>query len=330
MLDTKSKPLGSATATAGHEDRQGVDATTYPAEPRVSVVIPALNEADNIPAVLDAIPEWVYEVVLVDGRSTDGTPDVARRAWPNHHIVVKERRQRQDRRRAPRDGATDRRGEGMALRLVGQTARGKGNALKMGIAAATGDIIIHLDADGSTDPREIGRFVETLKRGADYAKGSRFKQGGGTDDMPFDRKIGNGALTLLTNILFGTRYTDITYGYNAFWRRHAGALALEIDGWANEIIGNIRVARHGLRVVEVPSFEHPRLAGEAKLQGVYQVGWKILRAIIAERFSALRPLGTLPTLAEIPTVMHATVDAHTVTLRPEFDAPIDTPAAASA
>lgn len=320
MLEVEPKSAVRATATAERAGWAG-DQSTLPDEPRVSVVIPALNEADNIPAVLAAIPSWVHEVVLVDGRSTDGTPDVARRAWPNHHIVVKERRQRQDRRRAPRPDAVDRRGEGMALRIVGQTARGKGNALKMGYAATTGEIIIHLDADGSTDPREIGRFVETLKAGADYAKGTRFRNGGGTDDMPFHRKIGNGALTMLTNILFGTRYTDITYGYNAFWRRHAGALALEIDGWANEIVGNIRVARHGLRVVEVPSFEHPRLAGEAKLQGVYQVGWKILRAIIAERFQSLRPRATLPSLAEIPTVLHATVDAHTVTLRPEVDGP---------
>lgn len=326
MLEIESKPPGHAITP----DAPDIQAEDDSAEPRVSVIIPALNEADNIEAVIKAVPTWVYEVVLVDGRSTDGTPNVARRVWPNHHIVVKERRARQDRRQAPRPGAVDRRGEGMALRIVGQTARGKGNALKMGIAAATGDIIVHLDADGSTDPREIGRFVETLKRGADYAKGSRFKAGGGTDDMPFHRKVGNGALTLLTNVLFQTHYTDITYGYNAFWRRHAGSLALEIDGWANEIIGNIRVARHGLRVVEVPSFEHPRMAGEAKLQGVYRIGWRILRAIITERLSPLRPFATLPTLAEIPTVLHATVDADTVTLRPEVDAHVAQPVAASA
>jgi glycosyltransferase involved in cell wall biosynthesis len=177
----------------------------------------------------------------------------------------------------------------MSLRLVMQTRRGKGNALHSGVLAATGDIVVLIDADGSTDPQEIGRFVETLLTGADFAKGSRFLRDAGTMDMPIYRQIGNGALVLLTNILFRTHYTDITYGYNAFWKRHATVPAWEIDGWANEIITNIRVARHGLRVVEVPSFEHCRLAGEAKLQGVFRVGWTILRAILAERLRPYRP-----------------------------------------
>lgn len=293
----------------------GADADQY--EPRVSVIIPAMNEEMNIRQVLEMVPSWVHEVVLVDGYSTDGTAQAAREVWPNHHVVVKERRRVEDRRGASRAGARDRRGVGRALRLVGQPRRGKGDALKTGIAAATGDIVVLIDADGSTDPREIGRFVQTLRNGADFAKGSRFLKGAGTDDMSFDRKLGNGALVLLANVLFGTRYTDITYGYNALWKRHAGALALEIDGWANEIISNIRIVRHGLKVVEVPSFERPRIAGEAKLQGVYLVGWRILRAILAERFRPCPALGTLPTRDEIPGVMSITIDDHTVTLLPE-------------
>ena len=138
-----------------------------------------------------------------------------------------------------------------------------------------------LDADGSTDPAEIPAFVGALLTGADYAKGSRFLQGGGTDDMPFYRQMGNWGLTQLVNILFKTRYTDITYGYNATWREHVGSLALEINGWACEIVGNIRVARDGLRVVEVASFEHNRIAGEAKL-GTFSAGWAILKAILRE------------------------------------------------
>jgi glycosyltransferase involved in cell wall biosynthesis len=269
-------------------------------EPRVSVIIPAMNEEMSIRQVLEMVPSWVHEVVLVDGYSTDGTAQAAREVWPNHHVVVKERRQVEDRRTVTRPGARDRRTDGRALRLVGQTRKGKGNALKIGIAAATGDIVVLI--------------------GADFAKGSRFLKGAGTDDMSFDRKIGNGALVLLTNVLFGTRYTDITYGYNALWRRHAGALALEIDGWANEIITNIRIARHGLKVVEVPSFELPRIAGEAKLQGVYQVGWRILKAILVERLRPCPARGVLPTRNEIPTVMSITVNDDTVVLRPEAPA----------
>jgi hypothetical protein len=86
--------------------------------------------------------------------------------------------------------------------------------------------------------------------------------------------------------LFGTHFSDITYGYNAIWREHREKLAPEIDGWAHEIVGNIRAARHGLRVVEVASRESPRLGGQAKLK-TFPAGWAILRAIVAERFRSL-------------------------------------------
>lgn len=252
-----------------------------PGEWRISVVIPALNEADNLSHVLHAIPAWVYEVVVVDGGSTDGTLDVARATW------------------AEREGVA----QGChldcpVLHLMVQRGRGKGDALRTGVLSALGDIIVHLDADGSTAPEEIGRFVGALVDGADFAKGSRFLPGGGSGDMTPHRRLGNWGLVLLSNVLFGTRFTDITYGYNAFWRRHAHVLALEIDGWAQEIISNIRSARHGLRVVEVPSFEYPRRAGEAKLRCL-PAGWTILLAMLRERGrgTVAGPIGNDPAWA---------------------------------
>ena len=142
---------------------------------RVSVVIPARNEAKNLPYVLPRIPFWVHEVILVDGNSTDGTADVARALIPT-------------------------------IRVVGQDGKGKGNALRAGFAACTGDIIVMLDADGSTDPAEIPSYVGALFSGADFAKGTRFIQGGGTSDMEFHRKAGNWGLTALVRILFGGNY----------------------------------------------------------------------------------------------------------------------------
>jgi glycosyltransferase involved in cell wall biosynthesis len=224
----------------------------------VSVVIPALNEAESLPYVLSRIPSDVHEVILVDGASTDGTVDVARKAMPT-------------------------------IRVVQQSGRGKGAALRGGFEAATGDIIVHLDADGSTDPVEIPSFVGALLAGADYAKGTRFIQGASTSDITRLRHLGNWAFVVLANMLFGTRFSDITYGYNAVWRVHRDKLALEIDGWANEIVGNIRAVRHGLRVVEVASREEQRIAGEAKLR-TFPAGWTILSAIVAERF---RPLAAV-------------------------------------
>jgi glycosyltransferase involved in cell wall biosynthesis len=237
--------------------------------PTVSVVIPALNEAENLQYVLPRIPAWVKEVILIPGPSTDGTAEVARQIMPS-------------------------------IRLVDQEGKGKGAALRAGVKAATGDIVVLIDADGSTDPAEIPAFVGALLTGADYAKGSRFLQGGGTNDMPPHRQFGNWCLTQLVNVLFRTRYTDITYGYNAFWRTHAHKLALDINNWACEIIGNIRAAHNGLRVVEVASFEHNRIAGEAKLQ-TWSAGMMILKAILREAVHVRR--ASVPKLADETTTL---------------------------
>ena len=222
---------------------------------KVSVVIPALNEAESLPYVLPRIPRDVHEVILVDGASIDGTMEKARELMPQ-------------------------------IRLVHQDRPGKGAALRCGFAAATGDIVVHLDADGSTDPAEIPSFVNTLLAGADYAKGSRFAKGAHTDDITPLRRLGNWGFIMMANILFGSRFTDITYGYNAMWRSHYTLLAPEIDGWAHEIVGNIRAHRRGLRIVEVASCEAPRVAGEAKLR-TFSAGWAILKAIVSERFRSL-------------------------------------------
>lgn len=221
--------------------------------PTVSVIIPTLNEAENLPLVLPNLPmDWIDEVILVDGRSIDGTAEIARKLMPSIKIIMERR-------------------------------LGKGVALRSGFAAAKGDIVVALDADGSTDPAEIPAFIGALLAGADFVKGSRFIQGGGTDDMPRYRRLGNAALVQAANLLFRMRYTDITYGFNATWRCHTHTLALEFDGWPCEIITNIRARRNGLRVVEVACHEHERIFGDAKLRA-FSAGWEILQAMLMERF----------------------------------------------
>ncbi|WP_113698615.1 glycosyltransferase family 2 protein [Nonomuraea lactucae] len=217
----------------------------------VTVVVPAMNEADNLPHVFATLPDWIDEVVLVDGNSSDDTVAVARRLRPD-------------------------------LRVVAQTGRGKGNALIEGFAAASGDIIVMIDADGSTDGREIFSFVTTLLRGADFAKGSRYAPGGGSDDISLLRSLGNRALTGLTNLLYGTSYTDLCYGYNAFWARHLDALALDCDGFEIETLMNVRAAQAGLVIAEVPSHERTRIHGESNLNAARD-GWRVLKTIFRER-----------------------------------------------
>jgi glycosyltransferase involved in cell wall biosynthesis len=223
------------------------------APPRVSVVIPALNEAKNLPHVFARLPQDVYEVILVDGHSTDDTVAVARAMYPE-------------------------------VRVVQQTARGKGNALRCGFTACRGDIIVMLDADGSTSGAEIPRFVAALRDGADFAKGSRFLRGGGSVDITPIRRLGNWGLTGLVNVLFGTRYTDLCYGYNAFWRRCLADIRLDCDGFEVETLINIRIAQARLRIREVPSLEGQRIHGVSNLN-TWRDGGRILKTILSERFA---------------------------------------------
>jgi glycosyltransferase involved in cell wall biosynthesis len=240
--------------------------------PTVSVVVPAKNEARNLPHVFASIPSWVDEVVLVDGRSVDDTVAEARRLLPG-------------------------------VRIVPQQGRGKGDALREGFSASRGEIIVMLDADGSTDGGEIPRFVGALVAGADFVKGSRFASGGGSDDITPTRRLGNRALSGLVNLLFGTQYTDLCYGYNAFWARHVPALDLDCDGFEIETVMNIRAAKAGLRVHEVPSHEYSRVHGESNLH-VVRDGWRIAKFIVSEWLSVRRrkPMSPGSPAREIPVV----------------------------
>jgi hypothetical protein len=140
-----------------------------------------------------------------------------------------------------------------------------------------------MDADGSTDGAEIPRFVGALVTGADFAKGSRFASGGGTDDITFSRHLGNSILSGLVNWFFGTRYTDLCYGYNAFWAKHLSKLDLDCDGFEVETVMNVRAAKAGLAIQEIPSHEHLRLHGMSNLK-VMRDGIRIAKFILRERF----------------------------------------------
>lgn len=217
---------------------------------KVSVVIPALNEAENLPHVLPRIPYWVHEVILVDGYSTDDTIAVGQAIWPS-------------------------------IRVIMQEGKGKGAALRTGFAAATGDIIVMLDADGSTNPAEIPAFIGALLAGADFVKGSRFLQGGGTSDMTLFRRLGNWGFTMGVRVLFGGSFSDLCYGYNAFWRKVLHSLELDADGFEVETMMNVRALYSGLRVAEVPSFEADRVYGVSNLR-TFPDGWRVLKTIFSE------------------------------------------------
>jgi len=218
--------------------------------PSITVIVCTVNEAANLPHVLPLIPEWVDEILLVDGHSTDGTVAVAQKLCPRVRVLL-------------------------------QTGKGKGDALKLGISEAKGEIIVTLDADGATDPSEIPNFVNPLINGYDFAKGSRFLNN--KPVMPIHRKFGNRVLVTTCNWLFGTKYTDICSGYNAFAKEAIKKVILVSDGFNMEQEMNVKIKKTGLKVIEIATQDKGRLAGNSKTIALKQ-GFIDLFTIVRERF----------------------------------------------
>lgn len=237
------------------ERRNGSDALAPSA---VSLVIPAKNEARNLPTVLEHLPRCVDEVILVDGMSSDVTQLMATSCRPD-------------------------------IRIISDAEPGKGNALRAGFEAARGDVVVAMDADGSMSPEEIPRFVYFLERGFDFVKGSRFVGGGGSLDITLPRRLGNRALLGVANVLYRAQLTDLCYGFFAFRRQYLHHLDLHSSGFEIETELTVRAVLAGLRIAEVPSLEMPRRSGRSSLHAFHD-GHRVLRTLLRERpRSSARP-----------------------------------------
>lgn len=255
--------------------------------PSISIVVPALNEAENLRLLLPQLPADA-EVIVIEGNRPDHTAEVIAEFRPGTQLIT-------------------------------QTRRGKGNALACGIAEATGDVVVLFDADGSARPEEIELFVAALLAGADFVKGTRMRPGGGSADLTRLRRTGNLALTRLANLLVRSKYSDLCYGYNAFWADIADTLALPDihstaaqmlwgEGFEIETLINCRVALAGLHVAEVPSYELPRIHGLTNLHA-WRDGKRVLRTMLSEWWLARRRNTKVETLATSANAIPHNADA---------------------
>ena len=247
--------LASASDLAQAPTTRAQTETDSALRPRVSLVIPVRNEARNVGWVLEQIANDVDEILLVDGNSTDVTLITARRARPD-------------------------------IRVVAQQGAGKGSALRTGFLAATGDIIVMMDADGSMSPQEIRHYLHFLTNGYDFVKGSRFISGGGSLDITRIRGLGNWFLLTVFNTVYDAHLTDLCYGFCAFHRRYLDHLHLSATGFEIEAEMTVRAMQAGLRIAEVPSLELPRRTGNSNLHAIRD-GIRVLRTVLRHHRSGV-------------------------------------------
>lgn len=231
---------------------------------KISVIVPVKNEAQSLQQVLNDIPHFVDEVIVVDGHSKDSTFLLAE----SHSRVT---------------------------RVLSQYSQGKGAALSAGFAVATGDLIAIIDADGSMNPNEMSSFISYFPE-FDIVKGSRYLDGAGSSDLTRIRSFGNQILTKIANVLFNQKWTDMAYGYVVFTREAVQSLALTNYDQLGSLLGHksygqgfeietlmlCRAARRRMKILEIPSFENARIAGSSNLNAMRD-GIRVLIALIVER-----------------------------------------------
>jgi dolichol-phosphate mannosyltransferase len=221
---------------------------------RVTVIIPAKNEAATLPSVIEPAKEFCSELILVDGQSTDETREIAARS---------------------------------GARVLIDNGKGKGAGMRLAAQEATKEVLVFLDADGSHDPSDIPRVAGPVLSGEyDLVIGSRMR--GGSDELhssffEFTRLLGSEIITLFLNYRFGVRLTDYQNGLRAIRREVMNSLGTTENIFTIEEEMSIKCLRRGLQIGEVPAHEYRRKAGKSHIV-VWKVGWRWIWCILKNIF----------------------------------------------
>jgi glycosyltransferase involved in cell wall biosynthesis len=256
-LDVKTEKINTWLNSITYQSKLVQTTKSIPAiqeysEYTFAIIIPVKNEAKNLPHVMKhKYFSLVNEVIIIDGNSTDGTPEVAKKIYPD-------------------------------VRVITQQGKGKGNAMLEAAKFANSDVLIYIDGDGSMDLKEIPEFIKEFNNGNDVVKGSRTKNGGGSSDLSPIRMFGNICFTLLTNFLYLQKFSDLCYGYIAIKRDLLLSMGIREKGFGIEAEIAIKASKSGNKIKEVPSYEADRLNGESNLR-TFSDGLQILKVILKNR-----------------------------------------------
>jgi len=219
---------------------------------KTTLFLPVRNEIEGSRAIMPRIKkEWVDEIIVVDGNSTDGTYEYFR---DNGYHVIK------------------------------QKSKGLAGAYWEALEVTTGDVIIPFSPDGNSIPDLIPVLIEKIREGYDLVIASRYTIGAKSEDDDLITGFGNWMFTKLINILFGAKYTDVLVMYRAFRRDIINLLEINIEKLpALEVQLIIRCAKRKLKVAEIPGDEPKRIGGIRKMNPILN-GSAVLWVILKELF----------------------------------------------
>jgi glycosyltransferase involved in cell wall biosynthesis len=222
---------------------------------RTTLLLPTLNEIEAIQVIVPQIRrEWVDEIIVIDGGSTDGTVDFMR----SHGFQV-----------------------------LSQSGRGFGRGMREGMHAASGDVVVEFTPDGNAIPADIPRIVDKMHEGYDLVIASRYLGSARSDDDDWLTAKGNWLFTTIVNILFGARYTDVLVGFRAYRREAALTLGMDAPGLSWPCQSSMRFARAGFKVGEIPANEPARIGGTRKMRP-FKTGMEITKLILRD-YVTFRP-----------------------------------------